>query len=97
MVCQYQHWIVLYLDGGLEADQQEELETHLKGCPNCMKDFKVQKKLQQILASLDTVVGVHERLAADPRWRQAFRTRRPYQHPAWKIHRKGKVSDTEKS
>ena len=95
MVCQYQHWILPYQDGELEADQRVELETHLKGCPSCMKDFKAHTKLQQIFESLDTVLGVHERLANDPRWRQAFSARKP--HPEWNIDRKPKASDTEKS
>ena len=95
MACPYQHWILPYLDGELEADQREQLEMHVKECADCAKDMRAHKKLQQLLESLDTVAGVDERLANDPRWRQAFRVRKP--HPEWDIKRKGKSSDKEKS
>lgn len=95
MTCEYQHWILPYLDGRLDAHQEEKFEIHVKGCSSCMKDFKASEKLLQILRSVRIWARVEAKLAHDPRWRGATSEKQPPRK--WKIDRKPKLSDPEKS
>ena len=76
---EYKRWLSPYLDGVLEVSQRADLETHLRGCPNCTHDLDSLKTLQGLLRGLgkieapkDLLSGVHAKLTAQPWWKRLF-------------------------
>jgi len=80
MTCtEYKRWLSSYLDGVLDAAQQERLEAHLSACDGCRVELIRAHKLLVSLRSLgqveapnDLLAGIHAKLFPHPRWKRLF-------------------------
>ncbi len=70
-----------YLDGAITGAEMQALQEHVEACAGCMREYKLLRQTQQLLASMGRVkepadLGLKLRLAIS---REAAETRRPYE------------------
>jgi putative zinc finger protein len=75
-----------YLDGAVTGTEMQALQEHLGSCPACMREYKLLRQTQHVLASMGRVkepadLGLKLRLAIS---REAAGKRRP-RYEAWRM------------